>query len=61
MAFGKPEGAGRHHAMRTIDLLRDRSTLVDNAVRRGAVSTVAAQYCLGTGRVTEVEPALAAA
>jgi len=49
------EIAGQH-ARYTLELLRQRSTLLDDAVRRGTVSTVPAQYSLDTGIVTAVRP-----
>ncbi|MDY7089213.1 MAG: carbonic anhydrase [Actinomycetota bacterium] len=45
---------GAMHSIYTLDLLRERSTVVDRAVRGGALQAVAAQYCLSTGAVTEV-------
>lgn len=47
------EIAGQH-ARYTLELLRQRSTLLDDAVHRGTVSTQPAQYCLDTGIVTAV-------
>ncbi|GAA0586145.1 beta-carbonic anhydrase CanB [Paractinoplanes ferrugineus] len=49
-----PEEVGAQHAAFTLELLRERSSTLDAAVRRGALDAVAAQYCLQTGRVTEV-------
>jgi carbonic anhydrase len=50
------------HSMHTVELLRQRSPLVDAAIRRGALAAVPARYCLSSGTVTEVgSPALAAA
>ncbi|MBU2666277.1 carbonic anhydrase [Actinoplanes bogorensis] len=50
------------HSLYTLELLRERSALVDNALRTGTIDAVAAQYCLTTGAVTEIQtPALAAA
>ncbi|WP_127500781.1 carbonic anhydrase [Actinoplanes solisilvae] len=52
---------GRHHSLVTVDLLRQRSALIGDALRRGSVEAVAARYSLATGAVTEVgQPALAA-
>jgi len=49
---------GGQHSLYTAEFLRQRSVLVDDAIRRGAVDVVAAQYSLQTGEVTEVlEPA----
>jgi carbonic anhydrase len=51
---------GSHHTVMTVDLLRRRSALIDDALRRGTVEAVAARYSLTTGAVTEVrQPALA--
>ncbi|MCO8274995.1 carbonic anhydrase [Actinoplanes sp. TRM 88003] len=48
------------HSLYTVDLLRERSSMVDAALRRGAVTAVPAQYCLSTGLVSEVHaPVLA--
>ena len=45
---------GRQHAQYTLELVRERSAVLDNAIRRGALAGVAAQYSLSTGRVTQV-------
>jgi len=47
---------GGQHAIYTIELLRQRSLIVNDSVRRGALTAVSAQYCLGSGIVTEVHP-----
>lgn len=44
------------HARYTVELLRERSSLVDGAVRSGRVAVVPARYGLGTGQVTEALP-----
>jgi carbonic anhydrase len=44
------------HARYTVELLRERSALVDAAVRAGRVTVVPARYALGTGQVTEALP-----
>jgi carbonic anhydrase len=44
------------HARHTADLLRDRSALIDGAVRAGRVTVVPARYSLGTGEVAEALP-----
>jgi carbonic anhydrase len=46
---------GAQHSRYTIEFLRQRSSLVDGALRRGAVEAVAAQYSLSSGQVSEVE------
>jgi carbonic anhydrase len=60
-----PEEIGAQHAAYTLELLRERSSALDNAIRRGALGAVATQYSLKTGRVMEVaqlpEPHLLAA
>ena len=43
---------GRHAAY-TLELLRQRSSLIDDAIRRGTVAAVPAQYNLRTGAVIE--------
>jgi carbonic anhydrase len=49
------------HSMHTVELLRQRSPLVDAAIRRGALAAVPARYSLSSGTVIEVgSPALAA-
>ncbi|WP_306213824.1 carbonic anhydrase [Actinoplanes sp. RD1] len=52
-----------HHSALTADLLRERSALVDAAVREGRLEIVPAQYDLCTGTVAEVsaQPTAAAA
>jgi carbonic anhydrase len=45
---------GAQHSLYTAELLGQRSVIVDDATRRGSLSVVAAQYCLGTGVVAEV-------
>ncbi|MCM4082864.1 carbonic anhydrase [Paractinoplanes hotanensis] len=51
---------GAQHSRYTLELLRERSSMVDAALRRGAVTAVPAQYCLSTGLVAEVHaPVLA--
>jgi carbonic anhydrase len=58
-----PEKIIGQHAKYTVELLRERSLLVDAAIERGATAVVAAQYCLTSGDVTAVPtlsmPALA--
>ncbi|MFD0517014.1 carbonic anhydrase [Paractinoplanes durhamensis] len=49
-----PEEVGAQHARYTLELLRERSSMLDNAIRRGALEAVATQYSLKTGRVLEV-------
>ncbi|MBM2622107.1 carbonic anhydrase [Actinoplanes sp. LDG1-06] len=49
-----PSEVGAAHSLYTVDLLRERSSLIDRAVRGGKLQTVAAQYCLSTGEVAEV-------
>jgi carbonic anhydrase len=44
------------HARYTVELLRERSALVDAAVRGARVTVVPARYALGTGQVTEALP-----
>jgi carbonic anhydrase len=44
------------HARYTVELLRERSALVDAAVRSGRVEVVPARYCLGSGEVSEALP-----
>ncbi|GAB2618275.1 carbonic anhydrase 2 [Paractinoplanes abujensis] len=56
-----PDEIGARHSLYTLDLLRERSSVVDNAIRSGAVEAVAAQYCLSTGAVTEIRAAVPAA
>ncbi|GIF21432.1 carbonic anhydrase [Actinoplanes tereljensis] len=51
-----PEEVGAQHAAYTLELLRERSSALDNAIRRGALGAVATQYSLKTGRVCEVAP-----
>ncbi|MCY1138961.1 carbonic anhydrase [Actinoplanes sp. Pm04-4] len=46
---------GAQHSLHTLELLRERSSMVDAALRRGAVTAVPAQYSLATGLVTEVQ------
>lgn len=50
------EAAVEQHARYTAELLRERSALVDAAVRTGRTAVVPARYCLGSGRVTEAVP-----
>lgn len=61
---GTAQEIGGQHTLFTAELLRERSTIVDAAVRRRRVALVPAQYNLTTGSVTEVErlavPALVA-
>jgi len=45
------------HSLHTVELLRQRSALVDAAIHRGAVAAVPARYSLSSGAVTEVRPA----
>jgi carbonic anhydrase len=45
---------GAQHSLYTAELLAQRSVIVDEAVRRGALTVVPVQYCLGTGLVAEV-------
>ena len=47
---------GAQHSIYTVETLRQRSATIDQAIRQGTVSAVAAQYCLSTGRVAEVAP-----
>jgi carbonic anhydrase len=49
-----PEAVGAQHAAYTLELLRERSSALDTAIRRGALEAVASQYSLKTGRVCEV-------
>ncbi|MEV4350928.1 carbonic anhydrase [Actinoplanes sp. NPDC049596] len=49
------------HALHTLDRLRQRSSSIDDALRRGTVQAVPALYSLTTGAVIEVTPALATA
>jgi carbonic anhydrase len=49
-----PEEISAWHAAYTLELLRERSSVLDRAIRRGALEAVAAQYSLRTGRVLEV-------
>jgi carbonic anhydrase len=51
-----PDEIGGQHTLFTADLLRERSTIVDTAVRRRKVTLVPAQYDLSTGAVARVEP-----
>jgi carbonic anhydrase len=44
------------HAVYTVELLRQRSTIIDTAARRRALSVVPAFYALTDGRVSAVEP-----
>ena len=44
------------HSLHTVQLLRQRSSMVDGAIRRGSVEAVAAHYSLGSGTVTEAIP-----
>lgn len=44
------------HARYTVELLRERSALVDAAVRAGRLTVVPARYALGSGEVTEAVP-----
>jgi len=53
-----PSEIGARHSLYTLDLLRERSSVVDNAIRDGRVEAVAAQYCLSTGAVTEIRAAV---
>jgi len=46
--------AGGLHSLYTVDLLRQRSHLIDTAVRQGSLDVVPAQYCLVSGNVAEV-------
>lgn len=50
-----PNEAGAHHSRYALDLLRQRSPLIDEALVQGSVDAVAARYSLSTGMVTEVE------
>ncbi len=49
------------HARYTVDLLRQRSPMIDAAIVRGELAVVPAHYCLRTGAVTEVRPMAEAA
>jgi carbonic anhydrase len=53
---GNSDEVGGQHTIYTIEQLRQRSAIVDGAVRRGELEIVAARYCLGTGEVSEVLP-----
>ncbi|MBL7254182.1 carbonic anhydrase [Paractinoplanes lichenicola] len=53
-----PSEISARHSVYTLDLLRERSSVVDNALRDGTVGAVAAQYCLSTGAVTEIRAAV---
>jgi carbonic anhydrase len=44
------------HARYTVELLRERSALVDAAVRSGRLAVVPARYSLASGQVTEALP-----
>jgi len=51
---------GDQHTLLTVELLRQRSALVDDAIGRGAVEAVAARYSLSSGTVIELrQPVLA--
>ena len=50
------EEVGAQHANYTLELLRERSSVLDSAIRRGVLHAVAAQYSLISGRVREVVP-----
>ena len=47
---------GGQHSLMIIELLRQRSSIVENAVQYGGVQAVATQYSLSTGLVSEVHP-----
>lgn len=51
-----PAELSAQHSLYTVDLLRQRSSLIDAAIRRGSLSTVPVQYSLSTGLVAEVQP-----
>jgi len=44
------------HAVYTVEHLAQRSQIVNDAIRRGAVTAVPALYSLTTGAVAEVDP-----
>ncbi|MEV6349526.1 carbonic anhydrase [Actinoplanes sp. NPDC051851] len=50
------EGAVEQHARYSVELLRERSALVDGAVRAGRLTVVPAWYSLRTGQVAEALP-----
>ncbi|MFG1604788.1 carbonic anhydrase [Actinoplanes sp. NPDC049265] len=50
-----PSEVGGRHSVLTAELLRKRSVVVGDAVRRGTLSVLAAQYDLSAGTVSEVE------
>lgn len=47
---------GRRHSLYTVEQLRQRSHLIDDAFQGGSLSAVATQYCLASGTVAEVHP-----
>lgn len=49
-----PAEVSGQHARYTIELLRQRSPIVDTAIGGGTVAAVSAQYCLASGAVAEI-------
>lgn len=50
-----PAAVVSNHSVYTVELLRQRSALIDNAIRCDAVRAIAARYCLRSGIVTQVD------
>jgi carbonic anhydrase len=50
------EATVEQHACHTAELLSERSSLIDGAVRAGRLTVTAARYSLSTGLVTEAVP-----
>ncbi|GLY08365.1 MULTISPECIES: carbonic anhydrase [Actinoplanes] len=44
------------HSAYTLEQVRQRSSMVDEAIRRGMVEAVSARYCFKTGKVQAVDP-----
>jgi carbonic anhydrase len=51
-----PARIGGQHTLFTVELLRERSAIVEEAITGGTLDVVPAQYSLAAGTVTQVKP-----